>query len=123
VRGRLPQFFILHQLNGHIAEGLVRQVPGDVGKVPWRKTCVAIREFHFDRRLSLNFLGDVSIPDRDVDIVVAMVVHERRGMGRDLDVECANVIVFDRKVMRGFRGDLDLSRGLCSQKGNQQEKQ
>src|SRR6266478_4514799 len=39
---RLPQFFILHQLNRHVAKGLVRKIPCDVGKVSWHKMGLAV---------------------------------------------------------------------------------
>jgi hypothetical protein len=42
-------------------------------------------------------------------------------MGCDLDLEDAHVFVFQDKVMRGFSGDLDFSRGLRSREWNQQE--
>jgi len=50
-------------------------------------------------------------------------MHERRSMGRNLDLEGANVFVFKGKVVRGFRGDLDLSRCLREQEWNQQEEE
>jgi hypothetical protein len=44
-------------------------------------------------------------------------------MGRNLDLEGANVFVFKGKVVRGFRGDLDFSRCLREQEWNQQEEE
>ena len=44
-------------------------------------------------------------------------------MGRDLNLEDANIFVFQRKVVRGFRGDLDLARGLSSQEWNQEKEE
>jgi len=44
-------------------------------------------------------------------------------LGRDLDLEGANVLVFEGKVVRGFRGDLDVSRCLRSQERNQQKEE
>jgi len=41
-----------------------------------------------------------------------MAVHERRSMGRDLDAEGANVIVFNDQMVRRLSGDLDFRRGL-----------
>jgi hypothetical protein len=51
-----------------------------------------------------------------------MAMHERRSMGRDLDLEDAYILVVDDKVVRGFSGDLDLGRGLGEQQWNQQER-
>src|SRR5450755_3494610 len=92
-----------------------------MGKISRRKPGIAVGEFYVHRRLALYFIGDVCIADRDVDIVVAMAVHERCSMGGDLDLECANVFVFQRETMRGFGVDLDFGRYLRSQKWNQQE--
>src|ERR1039457_6380283 len=55
---RLPQFFILHQLDRHIAEGLIREIPGYVSKVSRREPRFAIRELEVHRRLALDFVGD-----------------------------------------------------------------
>ena len=123
MRWRLPQFFILHKLNRHIAEGLVRKIPGDVGKVSQRKPGAAVLEADLHRRLALDFVRDVSIAECDGDVVVAMAMHERRGMGRNLDLEGANVLVFNGQVVRRLSGDLDFSRGLRSQEWNQQEEE
>src|SRR5208282_224557 len=76
----LPQFLILHQFNRHVTKRLVRKIPGDVSKVPRRKPRVAVGESDVHGRLALDFVGDVSIAERDVEIVVAMAVHERRSM-------------------------------------------
>src|SRR5260370_7868277 len=63
----------------------------------------------------------MSIAECDEDIVVAMAMHEGRSMGCDLDLEDANVFIFQDKVVRWFRSDFDFNRGLCSQERNQQE--
>ena len=118
---RLPQFVILHQFNRHVAEGLVGEIPGDVGKVSWRKPGAAVLGMNLHRRFALDFVGEVSIAECDGYVVVAMPVHERRGMGRNLDLEGANVLVVDGKVVRRLSGDLDFSRGLRRQEWNQQE--
>jgi len=120
---RLPQFFILQQFNRYVAKRLVGEIPGDVGKVSRRKPRVAVVELDLHGRLALDFVGNVSIAERDGEVVVAMAMHERRSMGRNLDLEGANVFVFKGKVVRGFRGDLDFSRCLREQEWNQQEEE
>src|SRR5258708_21754294 len=120
---RLPQFFILHQLNRHVAKGLVRKIPCDVGKVSWHKMSLAVGELEVGGRLAFDFVGNVSIAEGDEDVVVAMAVHKRRSMGHDLNLEYANEFVFQGKMVRGFRCDLDFSRGLSSQERNQQQKE
>jgi hypothetical protein len=49
-----------------------------------------------------------------------MAVHERCSLGRDLDLEGANVLVFNDQMVRRLSGDLDFSRGLRSQEWNQE---
>jgi hypothetical protein len=61
VRRRLPQFFILHQLNRHVAKGLVRKIPRDMGKIPRGKSGVAVRELDLHRRLAFDFIRKVRI--------------------------------------------------------------
>ena len=39
----------------------------------------------------------MSIAECDEDIVVAMAVHKRRSMGRDLNLEDAHVFIFQDK--------------------------
>jgi len=111
----LPQFVILHQLNRHVAKGLVRKIPGDVSKVPSRKSCVAFREPDFHRWLALDFIRDVSVAEGDVDIIVPMAMHERRSMGCNLNLEDPNKFVLQGDVVRGFRGDFDFTGGLRGQ--------
>src|SRR5271155_5884042 len=57
---RLPQFFILHQLNRHVAKGFFRKISCDVSKVPRRKPRVAVHELHIHWWLALDFVGEVS---------------------------------------------------------------
>jgi len=118
----LPQFFVLHQLNRHITKGLVREVPCDVRKVSRRKPGAAVLEVNLHRRLALDFVRDVSIAKCNANIVVSMAVHQRRSMGRDFDLEGADVFIVNGEVVRRLRGDLDLSRCLRRQEGYQQEK-
>jgi hypothetical protein len=63
----------------------------------------------------------MSIAECDEDRVVAMAVHKRRSMGRDLNLEDAHGFIFEDKAVRWFRSDLDFNRGRCRQERNQQE--
>ena len=92
-----------------------------MGKISRHKSRIAVGELNLHRRLALDFIGEVRIAERDVDIVVAMAMHQRRSMRRNLDLEDAHILVFKRKMVRGFRSDLDFSRSLGSQEWNQQE--
>ena len=65
----------------------------------------------------------MSVAECDEEVVVAMAMHQRRSMGRDLDPEDANMIVFKGKVVRGFRRDFDFGRCLGSQERNQQQEE
>src|ERR1700687_2534917 len=49
----------------------------------------------------------MSIAECDENIVVAMAVHQRRSMGRDLNLEDAHGFIFQDKVVRWFRSDWD----------------
>jgi hypothetical protein len=93
-----------------------------VGKVAGRKSGATVFEVYVDGRLSRDFVGDVSVTQRDRDVIVAMAVHEGRGMGRDLDLKNAHIFVFESHVMRGLSGDLDFCCGLGKQQWDQQEK-
>lgn len=94
-----------------------------MSEVSRRKPRFAIGEPEVHRGFALNFVRDVSIAERDVNIVVAMTMHERRSMGRNFNLEDAEVVVFQSQVVRGFRGDFDFSRGLRSQERNQQKEE
>src|SRR6266403_180325 len=122
-RRHLPQFFILHQLNRHVAKGLVRRIPCDVGKVSWHKPGLTVAELEIPRRLTFDVVSDVSIAECDEDVVVAMAMHEGRSMGRDLNLEDANGFVFKEKMVRGFGRDLDFRRCLGGQERNQQKEE
>jgi len=63
----------------------------------------------------------MSVAQCDEDVVVAMTMHECRGMGSNLNLEDAYILVFNDKVVRGLRGDLDLGSGLGEQQWTQQE--
>src|SRR6266481_4593195 len=60
---RLPQSFILHQLNRHIAKGLVRKIPCDVGKVSWHETGLTVTELEVHGGLAFDFVRDMSIAE------------------------------------------------------------
>ena len=51
-RGRWAGFFILHQFDSHIAEGLVGKIPGDVSKTAGGETRLAILQLELGRRLA-----------------------------------------------------------------------
>src|ERR1700737_4445301 len=63
MRRRLPQFFLLQQLNRHVAKGLVREILCDVGKASWHKMGRAVREFDVHGWLAFDFVRDVSIAE------------------------------------------------------------
>ena len=90
----LPHLFILHQLNRHIAKRLLREIGDLVREISWSEAGVAVAELHVRSRLALDFVSKVRISDGDINIVILMTMHERRGVRRNLDLEHAHVLVF-----------------------------
>ena len=53
--------------------------------------------------------------ESDVDVIVAMDVHERGVVGGDLHLEDANLLVFERQMVTRLGGDLHLGCVLRNQ--------
>lgn len=112
VSGRLAKFFVLQQFDGDVAEGLVGLVAGDVGEGGGAEVGLAVGEFDGDGIFAFHRVDDFGGAQRDVNVVVAVPVHERVGVRRDVDVEDADMLVDEDLVVVGLGGDLDLGRGL-----------
>ena len=94
--GRLAEGFVVCDFYGHVAEGLVGSVAGYVGEGGGRETRVAVLEFDGGGRFVLDLVDYFGCAQSYVDVVVAVPVHERVGVGRDFDVVDADVFVFER---------------------------
>jgi len=68
----------------------------------------AVSQFHRGWRLAFDFIRKTRGAERDVNIVVAVDVHEGRVMRGYLYLEDAHVFVFERQVMTRLGGDFDL---------------
>jgi len=106
--------FVLQQFDGHVAKRLVRQIARDVGEIAGPKPDLAILQFHRGRRLAFHFVREVRGPERNIDIVMVMDVHQRGIVRCDLYLEHADIFVFKRPVMARLASDFDLGL-LCSQ--------
>ena len=104
--------FVLHEFDGDVAEWCVGEVMRDVGEVAGSKSGFAILQFHFDWRLAFDFIREIGGAQRDIHVVMAVDVHQRGIVRRDLDLEDAHILVFEREVMMLLGGDLNLGSGL-----------
>ena len=66
---------------------------------------VAILERNLRRLRALLRIRDLGVAQRNAEIVMAVVVHQRRLSGIDRDGKDANKHVLKHKVMAGFRSD------------------
>ena len=104
----LAELLVLHQLDGHVAERLVREISRHVREVAGREMGLAVGQLDLDRRLALHLVRDVGLSQRDEEVIVPVTVQQRGGVGRHLDLEDPDLLVFDRQVMRGLGRDLHL---------------
>lgn len=104
---RFAGLLVLQKLDGHVAEGSVREVAGEVGEVGGEEAGVAVGEGDFDGGLALDFVGDVGGAEHDVDVVVTVTVDKGRFVRGDFEVEDAHVVVGEDKVVMGLGGDFD----------------
>jgi len=120
---RFRRFLILEQFNRDVAKWFVGKVAGGVREISRCKSRLAIGEFDLDRGLACDSILDVRIAERDEDVIVAVAVNQRRCVRRYLDLEDAYVFIFEGRVVRWFRSDLDFSCSLRGEKGNQKQRQ
>src|SRR5271156_3024824 len=94
--GRLAENIVLKDLDGDVAEGLIRNVSGDVGKCSWGEAGLAVLNLEGDRRLVFDGIDDLGVAESDVDVVVTVPMHESFDVRRHVDVEDANGFVLER---------------------------
>ena len=107
--------FVLQKFDGDIAERRVRQIARNVGEVARRKSGFAIFQFHRGWGLAFDFIRKIRRPNRDLDVIVVMDVHQCGIMRGNFDLEYADVLVFERQVMMLLSCDLDFRCLLCRQ--------
>ena len=98
----MAEGFVVCDLDGHVAEGLVGLIAGDVGEGCGGECGLAVLEFDGYRRLvfyGVDYLGGAQV---DGEVVVAVPVHQGFGVGRDFYVVDADVFVFESQVMVGL---------------------
>ncbi|PYX48438.1 MAG: hypothetical protein DMG79_11765 [Acidobacteria bacterium] len=123
VRG-VAEFVILQKFDDHAAKGLVGEISHEVRVGRRQEIGLAVDEFHVERSLAFDLIGDVRRSQHHVNIIVAMPVHHGVGVRRDLDVEDADLTVREDLVMVGFGGDLDLGSRLGrEERGQEQEEE
>ena len=104
--------FVLHELDGDVAEGRVGPVARYVGEVARGEAGLAIFESGVNGRLAFDFVGDLRITESDEKVVVTMAVHEGGFVRAHFDLKDADVLVFEGEMVVGFVGDLHFGGGL-----------
>lgn len=94
VSGGVAQGFVGYDFYGYVAEGLVASVAGYVGEGSGGEMSFAVLEMESGRRFAFDLVDYFGCAEGNVDVVVAVPVHERVGMGWDFDVVDADVFVF-----------------------------
>ncbi len=115
------RFFVLQEFDGDVAEGLVGKILRDVGEASGKKVGLSILQSDRDRGLARDVVLHARGPQRHVDIVVAMAVHERGCVGRDLHLEHADVFIFQGEMMPGLGGDFDFRWSLGRESKSEQQ--
>ena len=83
-----------------------------MGEVAGSETCFAVLDFELNRLPTLHFVREISIPDRNKDIVVTMAMQQRGLTGRYFDLIGTKIRILKDQMMVGLRGDFDLPRVL-----------
>jgi len=111
ISGGVAKRFVLDDFDGDIAKGLIGKIARDVGEGGGRETGFAVLELDGDGSLVFNGVDHFGVAESDVDVVVAMPVHQRVGVWWDLDIEDADGFIFESKVVVRLGGDFDFGRG------------
>src|SRR3974390_2724930 len=75
----ITKLLVLEDLDGDVAERLIREIVRDVREVAGSESGFAIRERQVDRGLAGDFVGDAGVSERDKEVVVAVTMTESRG--------------------------------------------
>jgi len=98
---------VFQEFDCHVAKWLVGKILGDVGEIGRDEAGVAVDEVELDGIASLDLVRNVGCTQCDEEVVVAMPMHERRLVRRNLDFENANLIVFESEMVRWLCGDFN----------------
>jgi hypothetical protein len=93
---------------GDVAERVGADVADGVGEGGGGEADVAFGEFGGDGWLVEDGIGDFGGSEGDGDVVVAVPVHLGFGVGIDLNVEDADVLIFEDEMVVRLVGDFDL---------------
>ena len=123
VGGRLAEFGVLQEFHIDDAEGLIGKIAGEVGESAGEESSLSVLQFDGDGIFAFNRVLYLGVPERDVDVVVAMPVHQSLGMRRDVGDEDADLGVGkDLEVVR-LGGDFDFWSGLGGQESGQEQEE
>ena len=87
----------LQEFDGDDLEGLVGEILGDVGEGAGDEDGFAVLKFAQEWGFADDFVFDPGGAQDDEDVVVAVMMHEHGGVGREFDLECAHVRVFEQQ--------------------------
>ena len=107
VSGGVAEGFVFENFDGDVAEGLIGEIARDVGEGGGREVGFAVAELDGDGRFVFDGVDDFGVAEGDVDVVVAMPVHEGVGVGRNVDVEDADGFVFKCEVVMRLGGNFN----------------
>ena len=112
----LAKFVVLEEFDREVMEWLVENVD-DVGETAGRESGLAVLQLAGERIFAFDGVDDLGGAEHDVDVVVAMPVHESVGVRGDIDGEGADLGVLEDKVVVRLGGDFDFCRGLRGENG------
>ena len=115
--------FIFEDFDGDVAEGLIAEIARDVGEGGGREAGFAVAELEGDGRLVFHSVDDLGIAESDVDVVMAVPVHEGVGVGRDVNLEDADGLIFEDKVVVWLGDDFDFGGGRGDGEDRQADEQ
>ncbi len=97
---------IVERRGGHVGDRVDQLLPACSATSPSSSTtCLTVPSGAVD--------VDHRVPERDSDIVVAVVMHQGGLLRRDRNVVSAKVFVLDLQLVSGVRGDLDRGAELA----------
>ncbi len=95
----------MEEFDGDVAERSVAEIAGDMGEAAPREVRFAILENQMNFGFVANGVDNVSGAQRNIDVVVIVLVKLRVFVRRHFDVVDADILVFDPKVMVWFAGN------------------
>ena len=118
----LARFVVLEDFDGEVAVGLI-EIVDEVGEAAGNESSLCLVQPGGDGSFAFDRVYDFRGAEHDVNVVVAMPVHESVSMRDDVDVEGADLGVLEDQVVVRLGGDLKFGRGLrCEDGGDEQEK-